>query len=266
MASAALFSILAVMKNFFIFSLMLILSSFLFFSAPAKAETLADADNDGIPDIWETQVFQTDPNKADTDGDGYSDLTEIKNGFDPLDKKLNAKLKDGDFDKDGLSNQLELLFGTDPTNVDSDGDGYKDGEEVKAGYDPGSSVAVKLKKHIEVSLAKQELSYFLGKVQVGKFITSTGSKAHPTPPGTYIIANKNLNAWSNSAKLWMPFWMGLKGTKYGIHELPYWPNGVREGESDLGKPASGGCIRLGRKGEAKTLYNWAEVGTAVVVK
>ncbi len=35
----------------------------------------------------------------------------------------------GDADKDGLSNDQELLIGTDPNNPDSDGDGLSDGEE-----------------------------------------------------------------------------------------------------------------------------------------
>jgi hypothetical protein len=249
------------MKYFF-YSI-LVFGCFLFFVFSARADSLPDTDSDGIPDAWETQVFHTDSGKADTDGDGYNDLVEIESGYDPL--KKSAKLVDSDFDKDDLFDWMELLFGTDPTNADSDGDSYFDGAEVKAGYDPDSTSTVKLKKHIEVNLAKQELYYFLGNVQLGKFITSTGSKAHPTPKATYAIANKSLKAWSSSAKLWMPYWMGLKGTKFGIHELPYWPNGVREGEQDLGKPASGGCIRLGRNGEAKTLYEWAEIGTAVVV-
>jgi hypothetical protein len=250
-------------KNIFNISIFFIFS-FFFFIFPAHAANPVDTDQDGIPDVWETQVFHTDPNNADTDSDGFPDGTEIKNGYDPL-QPGKIKLKDSDYDKDGLSDRLELLFGTDPTNPDTDGDGHPDGAEVNAGFDPTSTSTVKLKKHIEVNLAKQELSYFLGKVQLGKYPTSTGTKAHPTPKGTFVVANKNIKAWSNSAKLWMPYWMGIKGQKFGIHELPYWPNGVREGEKDLGHPASGGCIRLGRNGEAKTLYNWAEVGTTVII-
>jgi len=41
-----------------------------------------------------------------------------------------------DFDKDGLPDEIEKLYGTDPHNPDSDGDGYKDGEEIKNGYNP----------------------------------------------------------------------------------------------------------------------------------
>ena len=43
-----------------------------------------DSDNDGLTDIEEYKVYGTDPKKADTDGDGYSDGDEIKNGYNPL--------------------------------------------------------------------------------------------------------------------------------------------------------------------------------------
>ncbi|MCK4799597.1 hypothetical protein KAS31_01325 [Candidatus Parcubacteria bacterium] len=41
-----------------------------------------------------------------------------------------------DFDNDGLNNEMEEIYGTDKNNPDTDGDGFKDGEEVKNGYDP----------------------------------------------------------------------------------------------------------------------------------
>lgn len=41
-----------------------------------------------------------------------------------------------DSDQDGLSNDEEKLYGTDPFNKDTDGDGYSDGVEVESGYDP----------------------------------------------------------------------------------------------------------------------------------
>lgn len=41
-----------------------------------------------------------------------------------------------DSDSDGLTNEEERLYATDPFNKDSDGDGYSDGVEIKGGYDP----------------------------------------------------------------------------------------------------------------------------------
>ncbi len=41
-----------------------------------------------------------------------------------------------DVDNDGLSNQQESIWNSDPFNPDSDGDGFKDGEEVDSGHNP----------------------------------------------------------------------------------------------------------------------------------
>lgn len=43
-----------------------------------------DSDNDGLFDREEVKVYGTDPLKADTDGDSYSDGVEVKGGFNPL--------------------------------------------------------------------------------------------------------------------------------------------------------------------------------------
>lgn len=42
----------------------------------------------------------------------------------------------GDADADGLTDDKELLFGTNPVSPDTDGDSYQDGEEVQNGYNP----------------------------------------------------------------------------------------------------------------------------------
>ncbi|MDP3837285.1 MAG: Ig-like domain repeat protein, partial [bacterium] len=42
-----------------------------------------DSDKDGLPDRLE-EGLRTDPFKKDTDGDGFSDYEEVKNGYDPL--------------------------------------------------------------------------------------------------------------------------------------------------------------------------------------
>jgi len=77
-------------------------------------------------------LYGTDSNKTDTDGDGYPDGDEVRNGYDPL-KSGDFKL---DSDSDNLYENDECKWGTDPFNADTDGDSYKDGDEIKNGYDP----------------------------------------------------------------------------------------------------------------------------------
>ena len=53
------------------------------------------------------------------------------------DAECRAQILVNDPDHDGLDSTQELvLYGTDPRNKDTDGDGYLDGEEVNSGHDP----------------------------------------------------------------------------------------------------------------------------------
>ena len=166
-----------------------------------------------------------------------------------------------DSDGDGLTDEMELKFKTDPHNPDSDGDGFKDLREIDQGYDPLSTSTAKLPQQIEVNLKKQRLYYFVNNIKWREFKVSTGKASMPTPKGTFKITNKVKKAWSKEYKLWMPYWMGLTGG-VGIHELPLWPNGYREGANHLGIPVSHGCIRLSLK-DAPYLYDRVAVGTTV---
>jgi len=168
-----------------------------------------------------------------------------------------------DSDNDGLPDNLELQFKTDPQNPDSDSDGFKDGAEVDWGYNPLASSTVKLPQRIEVDLKNQRLTYFVNNIKWREFKVSTGKKSMPTPKGTFKIKNKIVKAWSKEYKLWMPYWMGVVGG-VGIHELPIWPNGYREGENHLGTPVSHGCIRLGI-GAAPYIFDRVAVGTEVKI-
>lgn len=168
-----------------------------------------------------------------------------------------------DSDADGLTDEMELKFGTDINNPDSDADGFKDLRELDWAYDPLSSSTKKLPQRIEINLKKQQLYYFVNNVKWREFKVSTGKASMPTPKGEFTIKNKVKKAWSKTYGLWMPYWMGLGGG-IGIHELPIWPNGYREGANHLGVPVSHGCIRLGTK-EAPYLFSRIDSGVKVKI-
>jgi hypothetical protein len=64
-----------------------------------------DSDRDGLADSDETLVTGTDPNRADTDGDGLGDGVEVVNRMNPL---------DADMDNDGANEGAEIASGTNP--------------------------------------------------------------------------------------------------------------------------------------------------------
>jgi len=66
--------------------------------------------------------------------------------FDPaeLNKFTLGLMLGADGDNDGLTDAEETLFGTDPAMMDSDGDIYKDAEEILSLYSPVDSGAIRL--------------------------------------------------------------------------------------------------------------------------
>lgn len=236
----------------------------LLLSTPALAAL--DTDGDRVSDLDEKTVYYTDFQNPDTDGDGYSDYVELKSGYSPHDPN-GKKFSETDFDNDGLSDRLERLLATDLGNPDTDGDGHNDGEEVYSGYNPRDSTKdSRLKgKRIQIGIKEQRIRISTGRVILGEYLVSTGLWNTPTPLGKFVVDGKTPRAWSARWKLWMPWWMSLQHGYFGIHELPEWPNGAKEGENHLGLRASHGCIRLG-VGPAKDIYNWTDLGTPVQIQ
>lgn len=246
------------MKRYF-FPLFLLL---LLVASPAVA--VIDSDGDGVSDEDEINVYYTNPNNVDTDGDGFDDYTEITNDYSP--HAVGERLWSHDYDKDGLNDKLERVLGTDLGVADTDGDGYSDGVEVYHGYDPlrASPTAI-LPQKIEIGIKEQRLRISSGRALLGEFPVSTGTYKYPTPLGLFKIDSKKQRAWSGSYGLWMPWWMSFSKGIYGIHELPEWPSGIKEGLNHLGHRVSHGCVRLGIDA-AKLVYDWARLGTPVEIK
>lgn len=120
-------------------------------------------------------------------------------------------------------------------------------------------------KYIDVNLSTQIMTIFQDGKLLNSFLISSGKRGMDTPKGEHQIYNKSLKPWSKKYSLFMPFWMAItQDGKFGIHELPEWPGGYKEGKNHLGIPVSHGCMRLG-VGAAEFVYNWAEVGTPVLV-
>jgi lipoprotein-anchoring transpeptidase ErfK/SrfK len=119
-------------------------------------------------------------------------------------------------------------------------------------------------KYIDINLAKQNLSTFENGKMLGTYKVSSGKRGMATPTGTFHVMSKASRAYSKKYKLYMPYWMQFTGAGHGIHELPEWPNGYKEGANHLGIPVSHGCVRLG-VGPAKTVYGWAEIGTPIII-
>lgn len=92
-----------------------------------------DSDGDGLDDALET-IITSDAYDVDTDDDGLSDYYElIELGTSPLNKDTDGDGIDDnsdDMDGDGISNQDEFAFNTNPFSSDSDDDKLSDWDEI----------------------------------------------------------------------------------------------------------------------------------------
>lgn len=143
-----------------------------------------------------------------------------------------------------------------------DDDGIK---EIIVG--PARAVAegrTDLYKYIEIDISEQKLRYYEGGVKLGDHPVSTGKYSMPTPLGQFSVLSKQRVAWSAKYGLYMPYWMQFTPAGHGIHELPEWPGGYKEGANHLGVRVSHGCVRLGI-GPAANIWNWADIGTPVII-
>jgi hypothetical protein len=239
--------------SIFLFSLVFIFPEF------ARAEGEVDTDKDGLFDYQEIYTYHTDVNNPDTDGDGYVDGEEVKNGFSPL--VAGKKMEEVDTDSDGLSDHLELSLKTDLNNYDTDGDKVVDGEEARRGDDPlvvGASRGT-VERKVEVDISSQKLFYFMNGIKLGEMYVSTGLPRTPTPKGEFQIQRKVpvLHYVGEDYNLPNTKWNLQFKKSYYLHGA-YWHNqfGIR--------PMSHGCVNIAYK-DVEKLYSFMDVGDKVYV-
>ncbi len=123
-------------------------------------------------------------------------------------------------------------------------------------------------KRIEVDISEQHFYAYEGDTLVYSFVCSTGEPGRDTAPGSYQVLDKIPMAYASTWNLKMPYWLGIywSGTlENGIHALPILPNGQKLWDGYLGQRVSYGCIILSTE-TAKTIYDWAEIGTPVIIR
>ncbi len=120
-------------------------------------------------------------------------------------------------------------------------------------------------KRIEINISTQRFYAYEGDRLVYNWPTSTGLRGRDTAAGHFKVQSKIEMAWSSIWQLKMPYWLGIYNVgrvENGIHALPIRTDGSVMWGGLLGQRASYGCVILSTQA-AKTLFNWAEIGTPV---
>jgi LysM repeat protein len=123
-------------------------------------------------------------------------------------------------------------------------------------------------KRIVIDLSEQHMYVYQNGELLWSWVTSTGMPGAETIPGSFKVLNKVPNAYAYTWGLQMPYWLGIYwagSLQNGIHALPIMANGQILWDGYLGQPVSYGCVILSTE-NARTLYNWAEVGTPVDIQ
>lgn len=109
--------------------ILLIITGLYFFVLKGKDVSIPSIINGGETEKQpEYKIIINDNRPLDTDQDGIPDEEEIK---------LGTSITEFDSDFDGIQDYHEInIWGTDPLNPDTDGDGFPDGLEIVTGYNP----------------------------------------------------------------------------------------------------------------------------------
>jgi hypothetical protein len=107
------------------------------------------------------------------------DLAKIPVGTDP-------KIIDQDTDADGVADSTETALGTDPNNPDTDGDRFKDGEELTNGYSPvgqakmpvDSQLQARVKGRIVIDVNNKGGAWYINPKDGKRYFLGNGAQAY----------------------------------------------------------------------------------------
>lgn len=134
-----------------------------------------------------------------------------------------------------------------------------------------------LAQKIIVSIKNRKMWVCAGSKTVYTNPVVTGMEMYPadvTPTGTYKIYDKQANqeltgsddagSWDVHVDYWLPFLQNQNGI-YGFHDATWRKDSDFGNISPASKNASHGCVEM-PLAATKWLYNWAQVGTTVVIE
>lgn len=137
----------------------------------------------------------------------------------------------------------------------------------------GGNVLIALSGKIVIDLSELKLYLYRGDKLVDSYRIAAGQAAYPTPTGTYVVTNMQMNPtwyppnseWAKDAKPIPPGitnplgtrWIGTSAPAVGIHGTP--------DDYSVGTYASHGCIRM-HIWEVEELYERVVVGLPVIIQ
>jgi len=198
-----------------------------------------DVNGDGRPEIITARSFQDGRGNIrifDSAGNFIKEFPAFPENF-----YAGIKLAVGDVDKDG---RVEILAVPERIFTDVKSSDYK---------------------YITVDLSKQTLFMWQDGLILNDFLISSGKKIAPTPTGSFAIYNKRPKvrmSWyygpGNPMNYDLPNvpWVSSFKGPFTIHGT-YWHH-------NFGHPMSHGCVNMYTP-DAKLIYDWAEIGTPVII-
>jgi lipoprotein-anchoring transpeptidase ErfK/SrfK len=154
------------------------------------------------------------------------------------------------------------------------GDWYVSAEFVEVLLDEGDKTvwedgkASTTGQKIIVDRSEQKLYAYSGEELFMEALISTGLELTPTPRGTFTIYKKTPSRYMQG-----PLPGLIDQQAYDLPGVPWNLYFTQEGavihgaywHKSFGRPYSHGCVNLAPE-EARTLYNWAQLGTKVIVR